>query len=397
MAHEMPPTEEPVTESVADSVALPLTRWELASGSTIGSDRRARGLPPPGRGTERDAISAAVLPALRRPPCVVSFSGGLDSSVVLAVAVAVAREHGLPDPVPVSLRFPGVESAQESAWQELVVAHLRIADWERIDLAGELDFLGELACAGLTAHGLLWPANAHFHVPVFAAAAGGAVLTGLDGDGLFGGWRWQRARAALARERAAEPRDALRIALALAPPSARAAGLLARPRSLTCTWLRPQARRRISARLALVRAREPSRWDQRVGWYARRRYLRLGTHSLRVLARRHAVEVVHPLLDPGFLATLAARGGASGYGARVAAVRRLFGDLLPAELIGRGTKGEFGAAMWGERARAFAEDWDGRGLDDELIDPDALRRAWRAANPPLAAATVIQAAWLATR
>ena len=374
--------------------ALALTRWELASGTAIGADESSPSLPVAGHRTEREALADAVLPALERSPCAVSFSGGLDSSVVLALAVGVARERGLPDPVPVSLRFPGVASTQESEWQELVVSHLGLSDWQRVEIGGELDFLGEAARAGLAAHGLLWPANAHFHVPVFAWAGGGSVLTGLDGDGLFRGWRWQRARAALAHSGGAEPRDALRILLASAPAPLRGAGIFTRLPARH-PWLLPAAGLRLRARLAVETGNEPSRWDARIKWYARQRYLKLGIHSLALLAHAHDVQVVHPLLDPGVLATLAARGGRAGYGTREQAMSGLFGPLLPRELFARRTKGEFGAALWGEQARAFAAGWDGRGLDLDLIDPEALARAWQAENPPLAAATLLQAAWLA--
>ena len=55
----------------------------------------------------RAALEAVVLRALLRPPCLVSFSGGRDSSLVLAIASDVARRHGLPLPVPATNRFPG--------------------------------------------------------------------------------------------------------------------------------------------------------------------------------------------------------------------------------------------------------------------------------------------------
>jgi asparagine synthase (glutamine-hydrolysing) len=346
--------------------------------------------------TAREALAKAMLPALRRPPCAVSFSGGVDSSGVLALAVRVARENGLADPVPVSLRFPAVRTTEESTWQELVVSHLELSDWQRIEIGGELDFLGETARAALEAHGLLWPANAHFHVPVFAQATGGSVLTGLDGDGLFRGWRWQRARTVLAHPTTASPRDALRVLLAGAPSSVRAASIFARQPDYR-SWLRPVASWRLRGMLALEAGAEPNRWDTRVPWYARRRYLRLGVHSLALLARPQDVHVVHPFLDERFLATLAAGGGRAGYGTRGQAMGAILGDLLPSELFERRTKGEFGRALWGEQARAFAAGWDGRGVDRELIDPEALALAWKAENPPLAAATLLQAAWLAAR
>ena len=67
--------------------------------------------------TPRVALEAAVLGALRRPPCGVAFSGGRDSSLVLAVATHVARREGLPDPIPVTRRFPDKPEAEESEWR----------------------------------------------------------------------------------------------------------------------------------------------------------------------------------------------------------------------------------------------------------------------------------------
>jgi hypothetical protein len=380
--------------------ALALTRWELAAGTAIGAVEAPGDLGAASGeavlASERDALAEAVLPALKRSPCVVSFSGGIDSSAVLALAVSVARERGLEDPIPISLRFPSVRSTQESAWQELVVSHLGLSDWQRIDIGPELDFLGEAARAGLAAHGLLWPANAHFHVPVFARAAGGSVLTGLDGDGLFRSWRWQRARSAVVHPETAVPRDALRALLAFSPPLLRGVAVFSRLPDHR-PWLRPAARWRLRTMLALEAGKEPNRWDARVEWYARRRYLKLGVHSLALLAHAHDVQVVHPLLDPRVLSALVMRGGRTGYGTREQAIGILLGDLLPSELLRRQSKGEFGRALWGEQARTFAADWDGRGLDLALIDPEALTVAWQAENPPLSAATLLQAAWLETR
>jgi asparagine synthase (glutamine-hydrolysing) len=60
----------------------------------------------------------------------------------------------------------------------------------------------------------------------------------------------------------------------------------------------------------------------------------------------------------------------------------------------RGTLAEYGDAFWGERSRAFARDWDGSGIDHELVDSDRLRQIW--SGPPwLHASTLAQAAWLA--
>src|SRR5687768_13796753 len=83
------------------------TVLETACGVVYGIDANADRLPEESRfRTAREALEQAVLVGLMRPPCVVSFSGGRDSSAVLAIAAHVARREGLPLPIPVSLRFP---------------------------------------------------------------------------------------------------------------------------------------------------------------------------------------------------------------------------------------------------------------------------------------------------
>jgi asparagine synthase (glutamine-hydrolysing) len=222
-------------------------------------------------------------------------------------------------------------------------------------------------------------------------------MTGFDGDGLFSSWRWERAQAVLHRVSRPHPRDLLRVGLALAPATLRARVMGPRTQVDWADWLRSDARREVEAAMAADEAAEPRRWDDWVARYARSRFHRLPPASLALLGTSRDVEVVHPLADPGFLAALARTGGAAGFGPRTEAVRTLFGDLLPPETVNRTSKGEFGAALWGPGARAFAEGWTGDGVDSELVDPDALRSAWLDENPPLAAATLLQDAWLATR
>ncbi len=369
----------------------PLHGWELVTGLPIGAES-APIASLADHGDPRGALEAAIASALTRSPCVVSFSGGRDSSAVLAIATSVARREGLPDPVPVTLRFPGIASIEESGWQELVIAHLGLGDWERIEIDEELDYLGDIARAGLRVHGLLYPANAHLHVPIFERARGGRVLTGFDGDGLFSSWRWARAQRVLHGRVRPQVRDPGRIALAFAPPVLRRR-LMRDPVLAQLPWVRAQARPALASLLLADAASEPRRWDERVHDFARWRHLHLTTHSLQVLADPHDVEVVHPFLDGAFLGALARTGGAYGFGNRTSAMEALFGDLLPPETIARRTKAEFSAGLWRTQAKAFAARWDGTGLD-ERVDPQRLREEWRSPAPWFGANTLLQAAWL---
>jgi asparagine synthase (glutamine-hydrolysing) len=74
-----------------------------------------------------------------------------------------------------------------------------------------------------------------------------------------------------------------------------------------------------------------------------------------------------------------------------------FGDVLAPEVIGRTTKAVFDELHGGRSSRAFAEAWDGRGVDPAWVDPEALRREWLSPRPEYRSLTALNAAWLASR
>lgn len=372
-----------------------LTPLEIASGFPIGPTTRPSRRPPvPGGATSPlAALERAVRSGLARPPCLVSFSGGRDSSAVLAVATAVARREGLPLPVPVTLRFPESAEADEAAWQTRVVGHLGLPDWVRLDLHDELDLVGPVATALLRRHGLIWPPNSHFHAPVLERAAGGSVLTGIDGDGLFGCWRWERAAAVLDRRVRPTPRDLLRVGLALSPPLLRRLhDRRGSPPALP--WLTPEARHSLFGAWAEAGATEPLLWARRVRWWAGQRSVRMVLRSFELMAGDAGVQAVHPLADPDFLAALARAGGRFGPGDRTAVMRWLFGSLLPDDVLARPTKAILNHPFWNRHSRAFVATWTGEGVDTSLVDRDALRRHWSSQAPHACSSTLLQSAWL---
>ncbi len=384
----------PTARSTSAASAPRLTADERATGLVVGAEAGAEPLPAAGTLDPRAALATVVREALRRPPCGVSFSGGRDSSALLALAVRVARDESLPAPVALTLRFPDVASTKESDWQERVAGHLRLEHWERITITSELDFLGDLATGALRHGGLFWPANAHAQAPLLARVAGGGLITGLDGDGLFGR-RFAAIRAALARPGPPAPRAIVRALLAVSPARLRAARAR-RADAPDLPWLTPPARARVAAALADEAASEPVRWDRRIDWYARRRYLTIATASFDRFADDHDARILHPFMDRRVLAALAAHGGRGGPGTRTAAMRGLFGDLLPAAVLERRSKAEFGRAFWGPKARSFAAQCSATALDASRVDAGRLRSVCERENPPLAAGTVLQDAWLAS-
>jgi len=384
-----------VTEPVAAPTReLPApTALEVHANILLGDDPGAPPLPQARDVGVRAALEEVMLPALRRPPAVVSFSGGRDSSAILAVATDVARRHGLDDPVPAIMRFPDAPATDETEWQELVLGHLAIERTEVIELRDELDALGPTATAGLQRRGVRWPGNAYLHEPVLERAAGGSLLTGVGGDELFGSrasphvWLFRARR----RPNRGDPRA---LADAALPRRLRAARWRARE-APPFPWLTPARMDVLSRVIAREEVSWPHRWDRSVVfWHASRAFSAV-TSAIPALAEAHDVLALNPFVEPPVLAELMRAGGATGFPSRTTAMRRLFGDLLPDALLARETKAAFSAPVWGPRARAFASDWSGEGVDPEEVDVDAVRGQWLSEKPDGRTILVLHAAWLA--
>lgn len=357
-----------------------LSALELATGFVRGLDPSADALPEVVPGSSaRDALEEAVRRALLRPPCVVSFSGGRDSSAVLALASHVARQEGLPLPIPVSLRVPSYADANEDFWQELVVRHLEIPDWERVDIEDQLDNVGPYARTVLHRFGVLWPFNAHFHLPVAERAAGGTVLTGFGGDELLSpSSLWHRTNRLLVGDLSWRPRDALLLVAAYGPRALRRVRVRRRVAAdPNRPWLRPEAER--ADREAEIRGgtTAPVRWDDfvRDSWWPSR-YRRIAESSVALVVGIHDAVACSPLTDPAVLASIALEGGRAGFRSRTVAMEHLVGDLLPAELLTRRTKAKFNGAFWNRHSREFVARWDGTGVDENVVDGDVLRGMW---------------------
>ena len=373
-----------------------LSPVESAIDDAIGEHASQPPLPiVPSTVTPLQALEDAVLPALQRPPCHVTFSGGRDSSLVLAVATRLARKAGLPLPIPTSYVFPDYPDTDESAWQAMALRHLRLSDHHRQVFRGELNLLGPVVQASIRRHGLVAPAGSHLIVPALPEARGGSVLTGMEGDGLFNGGSFADARGVLRNRARPTLRMPLTFARALAPRRLRRA--VARRRApLRVPWLRVAPLTRLLELDAGEVASEPFRWNQYVAWWARRRYIVARRQALAFLAETHDVKVAHPLMDRTFLAAVSRAGGDWGWGNRTMTLRALFTGLLPDALLARESKADFTRAYWGNDTRDFIAAWDGTGLPAELVDLDALRAVWADELPDARTGLLLQAAWAAT-
>lgn len=344
------------------------------------------------------ALGSAIERTLDSGPPAVAFSGGRDSSLLLAVAALVCRRAGMEPPLPVTLCMPSaVAEADERKWQELMLEHLQIPHWHRIPIGGELDLVGPYARRHLVRDGLLFPANAHSVVPMLEAAGPRCLIVGLGGDELLTPQQWRTVHDLLGRRRGPQRRDVVRLAAGTVPRSIR--GLL-RPSDTNgldaMEWLRPAAKRQL-ARGSARRFEEPVSWGTAIRHVASRRDVILPFRAMQRLARADGHRVEAPLLDPGFVGALARAGGRGGWGGRTATMNALARDLLPADVVGRTSKAYFNRVFFGEESRAFAAEWSGQGLDETLVDADALRGEWLSEIPDFRTALLLQSAWLADR
>ncbi len=353
-----------------------LTPLEVASGLVFGFTPPE---PMPAEleaGSPVEALEQAILPALMRPPCLISF-GGRDSSMILAVAVRLARREGLELPVPATNRFPRMESRHESAWQERVIVHLGLTQWLRLEFTDELDAVGPIAMRALRKHGLLVPFDAHFHLPLFDEAFGGSLVTGVGGDEALGIHRWSRAEHVLGK---------------VAP--VRTTSVSRRGGSLDLPWLQPATQEEARARWVATIASQPLRWQLRFAWYRRLRSIRLSIDSLDRLASDHRVETHHPFVDAGFAASVTGLPRERFVG-RATAMRELFGDLLPLDLMAKRSNCHHDFAFWNEHSRRLVDSWDGEGVDPDLVDRESLRKEWSQANPDPRTLSLLQCVALA--
>jgi asparagine synthetase B (glutamine-hydrolysing) len=378
--------------------ALPaLEPLEIHSGVILG-ERRTPPPPPPSelRGTPREVLEALLVEPLSKPPCHVAFSGGRDSSAILAVATHTARAHGLPDPIPLTARLEDHPRTWETEWQELTIRHLGLADWETIPITTELDALSPVATAAVRRHGLFWPSQGHSMI-VFAQAAGsGSLLTGGGGDELFIPWSGRRVRMSeLARIR--PRRRAARWMAFYALPRRLRTRVEQRRYPMRLPWMRPEAEeevRRLRLERALIRTRA---WSEAIEGHLNSRYLELLRGTLDTFAADCGVALHEPFYDARFVRAMAAAAPWDGYRSRAVGLRAQFGDLLPDRVWTRGTKAVFTEVAWGPETRAFLESWDGTGLDEQLVDPARLMEEWAQPRPSLRTLICLRLAWLATQ
>ncbi len=345
------------------------------------------------RSGARGVLEEVLRAALEGPrPCYVLFSGGRDSSAILATAVHVARRDALPEPVPVTVRHPESPESDETAWQELVLRHLRVERHEVLHMHGEQSLLGDVALDAIRRRGPMWPAAVQVQGALYRHLDPGVVVSGEGGDMVINGHRAAAVRAMLEGPTRASLRDGL---YAVRPTwwsrRAMTAALVQDNRAVPA-WLRGHGRQ-LYTDAVVAMSTVPLRWDSATRLMGRTRPVTIGLANFEAAIIEYSCVPVSPFLVPEFVDALAHDAGPTGWGDRTAVFRRLVGDLLPDAVLSRTSKASFNSTRWGAAEREFAQSWDGVGFDDTWIDPEALRREWLSERPHPASSYLLQVAW----
>jgi asparagine synthase (glutamine-hydrolysing) len=253
----------------------------------------------------RPVIERLLLGALRRGPVWVAFSGGRDSSALLAIAASVARREGLPLPVPATLVFPGVAATEEEDWQRLVLEHLGLEDaWVRVTPGTDLDLLGPYARRVLDHSGVVLPSNAHALLPILDQLGDtGTLVTGGGGDDLMEGRPQRLSSAVLSRVRLT--RDELPSAVTNDLPGRLLNRGVAR-RSLMAGlhWITPALRRRLLQLEITDRKAFPVRFDRLLQRAWQDRYFQMAGEAYAWVPMPDEVRVLQPFHEHDVVAEI---------------------------------------------------------------------------------------------
>jgi hypothetical protein len=223
-------------------------------------------------------------------------------------------------------------------------------------------------------------------------AAGGSLLTGNCGDELFSPWGWLRI-ARLRRGRTPPTRTDLKpLALSFLPRTARrfAYGRLS---GFGPPWLTAGAacalRRRFGAELRFA-----GTWRAELELYLSSRFREVAADTFRRLAADAETMLVEPFFEARYVRAVGHHPPREGFKSRSEATQVHFGKLLGDGFFQRSDKAVFIDVSAGASSRAFAETWDGSGVDPSIADAEVVRAVWKSERPSMQSLTMLQAAYL---
>lgn len=344
---------------------------------------------PTGRRSLWAALCAEIEAAVDDRPVYVEFSGGCDSSVVLAAAAAVCRRVGHADPVPVTFRFPEYPETDESTFQNGVVEALGLTTWQLFQ-SPDMELLGAPALAAQESLGLAWPPQVFTRAAIWGQLEPGVLLTGEGGDEVFGPPLINPLRSFASAARRRDVVAAARAArLAVMGPSQRAQFIVSsNPLGWEVPWLSTELRREVFALAAQEAAQEPIRRASWARWYLRAPSVHRMESNLRWFGASFGLDVRCPLMAPGVV--WAAVDALPPYRRRnrTELLHAAFADTVPGVARSRTSKIHLTRPFFGRSTKAFAAHWDGSGLPPG-VDAAWLRHEWLTSDEPHAGSAML--------
>ncbi len=120
----------------------------------------------------------------------------------------------------------------------------------------------------------------------------------------------------------------------------------------------------------------------------------LANTGLAEVAADQDVQLIHPLLDRGFVASLASEFADRPTLSRSEILTGISGGVFPDSATAVRPKAHFLEVFLREPTREFTRTWDGQGADPALVDRDALRRLWAQWPIPPGTYGLVQQLWL---
>jgi asparagine synthetase B (glutamine-hydrolysing) len=340
-----------------------------------------------------ETLVRAIVREVDHSPVYVQFSGGCDSSLVLAAAVEACRRTDHTPPIPVTLRYPNLPETDESDYQDLVVGHLGLTEWRIHQEPDGFDLLAPAAIEGLRRFGLVWPAPPLAMLHFYRSHEPGLWLNGEGGDeslgprrigGLFNAWNAARRKQGRA--------VAGNLANTFAPQSVRERRIRIYDH-VDLGWLSPDLQAEylgVARRYWTWQPLRPSRYAER---YLELPAVQLARHNIAAIGGLAGHKVCMPLMSPDVVHVVTDCSTSQDVRSRTRVLRRHATEHLPSEIVNRRDKRFMGPVFFNSATREFARRWDGRTSYVE-IRASWLKEEWMKPEPSAMTMLLLQHAWL---
>jgi asparagine synthetase B (glutamine-hydrolysing) len=326
-------------------------------------------------------------------PCYVEFSGGCDSSLVLAAAVRACRRIDHDPPIPITYRYPLLPVTHENDYQDAMLSYLNMSATV-FEITNEFDLLGPAAQRGLREFGVVWLAPFVASGDVYRSLEPGLFLSGEGGDEVLGPRRIAGMyRAAEAFRRGKFSSVAGNVMATFGPRPIRTRRI--NRGAAVSPWIAESERVRFAQQVRRV-FNPPLLPGSFADYYLQMPTVLLARSQLEAIAAWTGHTFSAPLMDPEFVHAVGDLTPAAQLRNRYRVLRYHFSEQLPPIILNRLSKSYMQSVAINDHAREFARHWDGQ-IGDSVVDADLLRAHWLQEDQDNVSAStylLLQSAWL---